>query len=206
MEINHKVRVISIILNVELWIIVIGLGGIIKGVLISNGFAISVGNATTLDGRIFTTNGAIAFGTGTVSITPNSAFIQFGSLSTFVLFTGAGPINNTGASTYNGNLCAIGGNTDSILAGGSTINGTLFMSEATTSSLSDLTLATFGIYQNGVLIPNSTRTITCSSNYANLSLKTIANISLGQEVDVRWSVNYGKLVIGNRILTLKKVQ
>lgn len=187
-------------------VIGIGLGGIIKGILISNGFAIAVGNSTILDGRIFTTNGAIAFGTGTVSITPNSAFIQFGSLSTFVLFTGAGPINNTGASTYNGNICAIGGNTDSILAGGSTINGTLFMSEATTSSLSDFTLATFGIYQNGVLIPNSTRTITCSSNYANLSLKTIANIALGQEVDVRWSVNYGNLVIGNRMLTLKKVQ
>jgi hypothetical protein len=37
-------------------------------------------------------------------------------------------------------------------------------------------------------------------------LKTIANIALGQEVDVRWSINYGKLVIGNRMLTLKKVQ
>lgn len=187
-------------------VIGIGSNATIKGVLISNGFAISVGNATTLDGRIFTTNGAIAFGTGIVSVSPNSTFIQLGSLSTFVLFTGAGPINNTGASTYNGNICAIGGNTSSILAGGSTINGTLFMSEATTSSISELTLAMFGIYQNGVLIPNSTRTITCSSSYANLSLKAIATISLGQTLDIRWSINYGKLVVDNRMLTLKKVQ
>jgi hypothetical protein len=56
---------------------------------------------------MLTNAGAIAFGIGTCT-TPSeeSSIISLGSLSTFVAFTGAGAINNTGTSVYNGNLAS----------------------------------------------------------------------------------------------------
>ena len=187
----------------------IGANTIAKGILISHGYAIAIGNASTLDGKMLTNSGAIAFGTGTCT-TPSkeSSIISLGSLSTFVAFTGSGAINNTGASIYNGNIASGLGATSSLAA--ATVNGTIFppgITAAANSGYSNInTLATFSIYQGGVLIPNSVRKLKCNSNRSNLSLQTIVDVVSGQTIDVRWNISSGLLALGNRILTLTSVK
>ncbi|MFV8340730.1 ice-binding family protein [Flavobacterium sp. LB3P21] len=187
----------------------IGANTIAKGILISHSYAIAIGNASTLDGKMLTNSGAIAFGTGTCT-TPSkeSSIISLGSLSTFVAFTGSGAINNTGNSVYNGNIASGLGATSSLAA--ATVNGTLFPPGSTAAANSgysnENTIATFSIYQGGILIPNSVRKFKCNSNRSNLSLQTIVDVVSGQTIDVMWNISSGTLAIGNRILTLMSVK
>ena len=187
----------------------IGANTIAKGILISHSYAIAIGNASTLDGKILTNAGAIAFGAGTCTTPSNeSSIISLGSLSTFVAFTGSGAINNTGASVYNGNIATGLGATTSLAA--AKVNGTIFppgYTPAANSGYSNQnTTATFSIYQGGVLIPNSVRKLKCNSNRSNLSLQTIVDVVSGQTIDIRWNVSSGTLALGNRILTLMSVK
>lgn len=187
----------------------IGANTIAKGILVSHGYAIAVGNASTLDGKMLTNAGAIAFGVGTCT-TPSkeSSIISLGSLSTFVAFTGSGAINNTGASVYNGNIASGLGATTSLAA--ATVNGTIFppgnTPETNSGYSNENTIATFSIYQGGVLIPNSIRKLKCNSNRSNLSLQTIVDVVSGQTIDVKWNISSGILALGNRILTLTSVK
>ena len=187
----------------------IGANTVAKGILISHGYAVAVGNASTLDGKMLTNTGAIAFGAGTCT-TPSkeSSIISLGSLSTFVAFTGSGAINNTGSSVYNGNLASGLGATTSLAA--ATVNGTIFppgnTPETNSGYSNENTIATFSIYQGGVLIPNSIRKLKCNSNSSNLSLQTIVDVVSGQTIDVKWNISSGTLALGNRILTLTSVK
>jgi hypothetical protein len=187
----------------------IGTNTIVKGILMSHNYAIAVGNSSTLDGKMLTNAGAIAFGAGTCTTPSNeSSIISLGSLSTFVAFTGSGAINNTGASVYNGNIASGGGATTSLAA--AKVNGTIFPpgnTPATNSGYSNQkTIATFSIYQGGVLIPNSVRKLKCNSNRSNLSLQTIVDVVSGQAIDIKWNVSSGTLALGNRILTLMSIK
>jgi hypothetical protein len=188
----------------------IGIGANSKTVgIIMSKAAISVGDASTLEGKMLTNAGAIAFGVGTCSTPLNeSSIISLGSLSTFVAFTGVGAINNTGPSVYNGNIASGGGATTSLAA--ATVNGTIFPPGNTPAANSgysnENTIATFSIYQGGVLIPNSVRKLKCNSNSSNLSLQTIVDVVSGQAIDIKWSINSGLLALGNRILTLTSVK
>jgi hypothetical protein len=187
----------------------IGAGTVAKGILMSHGAAVAVGDGVILEGKMLTNAGAIAFGIGTCT-TPleESSVISLGSLSTFVAFTGAGAINNTGTSVYNGNLASGSGATTSLAA--ATVNGTIFPAGYTPETASvysdENTMATFSIYQDGVLIPNSIRKLKCNSNRSNLSLQTIVDVTSGQAIDVRWKISSGTLVLANRILTLTSVK
>lgn len=186
----------------------IGANTIVKGILMSHGAAVAVGDGTILDGKILTNAGGIAFGAGTCS-TPlrESSIISLGSLSTFVVFSGSGAINNTGSSVYSGNIATGLGASTSLAA--ATVNGTIFPpgnTPATNSGYSnENTTATFSIYQGGVLIPNSIRKLKCNSNRSNLSLQTIVYVASGQTIDVKWNISSGILALGNRILTLTSV-
>jgi hypothetical protein len=187
----------------------IGAGTIAKGIVMSHGYAVAVGDLSTLDGKLLTNAGAIAFGTG-ICTNPSkeSSIISLGTLSTFVAFTGAGAINNTGASVYNGNIATGLGATTSL--GAATVNGTIFppgYSPAANSGYSTInTTATFSIYKGGVLIPNSVRKLKCNSNRTNLTLQTIVDVASGEAIDVRWNISSGTLALGNRILTLTSVK
>jgi hypothetical protein len=70
-----------------------------------------------------------------------------------------------------------------------TVNGTIFPAGYTPETASvysdENTVATFSIYQES-LIPNSIRKLKCNSNKSNLSLQTIADVTSGQAIDVRW--------------------
>ncbi|MBX9889344.1 MAG: DUF3494 domain-containing protein [Flavobacteriaceae bacterium] len=187
----------------------IGANSIVKGILMSHGAAVAVGDSTTLDGKMLTNNGAIAFGVGTCT-TPSkeSSIISLGSLSTFVVFSGIGAINNTGTSVYNGNIATGAGASTSLAA--AVVNGTIFppgnTPETNSGYSNENTTATFSIYQGGVLIPDSTRKLKCNSNRSNLSLQTIVDVASGQTIDITWNVSSGILAVGNRILTLTSVK
>jgi len=119
-------------------------------------------------------------------------------LSTFVMFTSAGALGNTGSSNITGN---VGTNNGAITGFGTvTVNGTIYPPGASASS------GTFSIYQNGVLVPGSSRTRTSSINTADISLHAIATVSAGQAIEVRCRTDSGTLTLENRILTLIKVQ
>ncbi len=186
----------------------VGADSVVKGNLMAHDAAVAVGASCVLEGRMLTNSGAIAFGTGTCSLPlKESSIIKLGSLNTFIAFTGIGAINNTGNSIYNGNICSGGGATTSLAA--ATVNGVLMPSGVNTminSTSSLTTLATFGIYQNGILIPSSRKQITCNSTYINLSLLAIANVLDGESITVKWKIDSGTLTLGNRILTSIKVQ
>ncbi|MBX9889345.1 MAG: DUF3494 domain-containing protein [Flavobacteriaceae bacterium] len=182
---------------------------ILKGTVITNGGAIAMAAGGNLEGRLFAITGAVSFSTGTAIIPSGSSGIDLGVLSTFIFFSGSGAISNAGTSVITGdvgtNLGAITGfdpptvfKGSFLYPGGSTL----------TSSSPNYTnaLGTFGIYQNGVLISSSNKVLTSNASFANLSLQAIATISAGQAIDVRWNTNSEKIVMGNRILTLIKLQ
>ncbi|MDI1304532.1 MAG: ice-binding family protein [bacterium] len=178
----------------------IGLGAstIMKGTLIANNGAVSLGASCTLEGRILSTTGAIVIDTLIMTKTANSSYADLGALSSFAMFTSSGGVGNTGISNITGD---IGTNSGAITGfETSSVNGTL-ITPTTVSAL-----ATFSIYQNGVLIANSSRTRLSSVNTVDVSLQAIADVSAGQNVDVRWNIDAGTLKLGSRILTLINVR
>ncbi len=187
----------------------IGANTIMKGVLIAHGAAVAVGAESMLEGRMFSTYGAVAFGPGVATIPIGVCpAVSLGVLSSFVLFTGGGAINNTGASTYNGDIATNAGATGSLAA--AVVNGTIFPENASasvTTTVVNTTVAkaTFSIYQNDVIIPNSVRSATSNGNLAIVSLQSIATVTTGQSIAIKWKTNVGALTLGNRTLTLIRV-
>ncbi|MFV5688495.1 ice-binding family protein [Flavobacterium sp. ZT3R25] len=178
----------------------IGLGAstIMKGTLLANNGAVALGASCMLEGRILSTAGAISTDSLTMTKTANSSHVNLGALSSFAMFTSSGGVGNTGISNITGD---IGTNAGAITGfETSTVNGS-FITPTTVSAL-----ATFSIYQNGVLIANSSRTRLSSVNTVDVSLQAIASVSAGQDVDVRWNIDAGTLKLGNRILTLINVK
>jgi hypothetical protein len=188
----------------------IGLGAstTIQGTIFSHDLSVAVGTTCTVTGRLLTTAGSISFGEGTLSLPTGSSFINFRSLSNFVIFTSSGGIANTGASFYTGD---IGTNAGAITGfGTATVNGTIFEAGSTTTVTPVNHMATFSLYKNGVLIPNSSRTRTHLTNPTDISLQGIATADAGDIIDVRWKIDTQpsdskEVSVINRILTLIKV-
>ena len=63
-------------------------------------------------------------------------------------------------------------------------------------------VANFSIYQNGLLIPYSTRSRISSNNLREISLQALSNIATGEAIDIRWNVDFGKVKLQNRIFTI----
>ncbi len=186
----------------------VGANSIVYGNLVSHGAAIAVGASCSITGGMYTNAGAVSFGPGVCTVPPNpSSIINMGSLLTFVVYTGAGAISNSGGSVYNGNLCSAAGDTGSLSV--ATINGVVVPASVDTvinSSANSSFVATFSLYQNGILIPSSSKQVTCNSGYTNLSLLAIASVLNGQSITVKWKTDSGTLTLGNRVFTSIKVQ
>lgn len=189
----------------------VGLGAItkMKGTIISHGAAVGAGAGCIIEGRMFTTAGALTLDNLTLTIPQNCSAINLGVLATFGMFTSLGNIANTAISAVKGNV----GTNSGVITGltPTMVNGTIFPpggSAQITTVLTPLSagLATFSIYQNGVLIANSDRTRISTANAADISLQAIATITAGQAVEVRWKTDQGGLTLGNRIMTLLNVR
>ncbi len=178
----------------------IGASSVMKGMLLSHSGAVSMGASCNVEGRMFANLGAISIDSSTLTIPASSSYINLGVLSSFAIFTSNGSITNAGASIIAGD---IGSNAGSItgFTGAATVNGTIY-----SPGVSNNALATFSIYQNGVLIPNSSRTRTINVNTVDISLQAIATVAAGQAIDIRWKVDQGTITLANKILTLISVQ
>ncbi|MFV5695980.1 ice-binding family protein [Flavobacterium sp. LB3P122] len=176
----------------------LGASTVMKGTLFSKQGAPSLGAGCTLDGRMFTGSGAVAIDSSTITKTADSPYVNWGALSSFAMFTSSGGVGNTGISSVTGdigtNLGAISGFETAA------VYGTTFTPGVVSA------MATFSIYQNGVLIANSSRTRISSVNTVDVSLHAIASLIIGQDVDVRWNIDAGTLKLGSRILTLISVR
>jgi len=188
----------------------IGLGAstTIQGTLFSHAAAVAVGATCTVTGRLLTTLGAISFGTNTLSLPTGSSFINFRSLSNFVIFTSSGGIANTGASIYTGD---IGTNAGAITGfATATVNGTIYPAGSTSVVNPVNHMATFSLYKSGVLIPYSSRTITHLLSPSDISLQCITTLTVGDIVEVKWQIDTQpsdskQVSVINRILTLVQV-
>ncbi|MFV8340732.1 ice-binding family protein [Flavobacterium sp. LB3P21] len=181
---------------------------IIKGTVITNSGAITMGAGGNLEGRLFSIVGAISVNTVNAIIPSGVSVIDLGVLSTFIYFSSAGAVTNGGSSVITGN---IGTNVGDISGYGSptVFRGSFLNAGGTITTLSPNNtnaLGTFGIYQNGVLIPSSNKILTSNANSTNLSLQGIATILPNQIIDIRWNTDSEKIMMGNRTLTLIKVQ
>ena len=178
----------------------IGLGAstVMKGTLLSESGAVSLGANCIIDGRVLTGNGAIGIDTSTITKTANSSYANLGALFSFAVFTSSGGVGNTGVSTSNGD---IGTNLGTITGfEASTVNGALITPGIVSA------MATFSVYQNGILIANSSRTRVSSVNTTDVSLQAIGTVSVGENIDVRWKIDSGSLKLNNRIVTLINVR
>lgn len=191
----------------------VGAGSTMKGTMIGHNGAASMAATGTLEGRLLTILGAVTFGPGTALLPTGVSPINLGVLESFVLYTNSGAVSNTATSTITGNigtnLGTITGFEISTVDGNFYTNTTPVYNNSTTTQtlINDTkTLATFSIYQNGVLIPSATKTLISDASAANISLQAIATITAGQPIEVRWKTASSRLTMGNRTLTVIKVQ
>lgn len=191
----------------------VGAASTMKGTMIGHNGAASMAATGSLEGRLLTILGAVTFGPGTAIIPTGISPINLGVLSSFVLYTNSGAVSNTATSTITGN---IGTNLGAITGFEiSTVDGNFYNNNtpvgnpttSTAPAINDTkTPATFSIYQNGVVISSSTKTLISDANAANISLQAIATITAGQPIEVRWKTASSRLTMGNRTLTAVKVQ
>jgi hypothetical protein len=190
----------------------LGAGTVIQGTIFSNSGAVAVGAGSNVTGRLLTKSGALSAGVSIISLPTTSSSINFRSLDTFIMFTGSGAIANTGASAYTGDIGTDFGAITAFDALGCTVNGTIFEEGATSVETAVNHEATFSLYRNGVLIPNTERTRSYLPSPADISLHGTAIVSDGETIEARWKVdsqisdNGAQASVGKRVLTVTKVQ
>jgi hypothetical protein len=172
-------------------------GAIMKGTLVSPAGAIALGENTNLEGRMFTKSGALTIVAGSIITTPlGGSPINLGVLSNFAMWSSDGAVTDVLTSTITGDLgIAIG--TLTIIgmhSGAQYLAGTLapFLPPNTT---------TFCIYQNGVQVVNSSRTIFSENSLVSLQAK-VTTLTAGEVIEVRWEVDTGNALLDNRILSV----
>ena len=171
---------------------------IMKGTLLAHNAAASAAAGSNLDGRMFSTSGALSIGPGTAYIPTGESYVDLGVLSSFVMFTSSGAISNTDPSTITGDV----GTNSGAIAGFDNLNGNIY-SPGSPSPPVNNTQVTFSVYQNGVPVPHSSRTN--DINTSVIPLQAIATVAAGQEINIYWHVDSGGVMLGNRILTLVNV-
>lgn len=203
----------------------IGADCIVKGNFIARTAAVAVGFRCEVEGRLLSGGGAIAFGPGTASVPVGISPIDLGIIAPFIIYTHAGGLGNVidGSNTtsiYTGLILSDAGaptgfetatppnsvipaGTSNVTYGSGPTTTTYSYSTAENNLIS---IATFSIYQNGVLVPNSTQTLTGSSAKSDVQLVGIATVAAGQPIEIRWKKVDADLLMKNRILTLVKVR
>lgn len=168
---------------------------IMKGTLIAHNAAISAAADSNLEGRMFSTTGAIAFGPGTAFVPIGASYVDLGVLSTFVMFTSSGAVGNTDPSFITGDV----GTNLGAITGFGMLNGNIYGPGAAPNPTNN-TLVTSGVYVDEVLVPFSARTT--DINTSVISLQSLATISSGSSINIRWHVDTGGVTLGNRIFSL----
>jgi hypothetical protein len=173
----------------------IGPGAIMKGGLVSPAGAIGLGANTNLEGRMFTKAGALTIVAGSILTAPSGASpIDLGILSSFVMFSSAGTVLDNATSTITGDV--------GTAAGALTIIGTHFGEQYPSGTIAtNAATATYCIYQNGVEVVHSSRTIDSETSVVSLQAK-VTTLTTGEAIEVRWKVDTGEAMLDHRTLSL----
>ena len=177
--------------------IALGASTEIIGMLISNSGAVSLGSSSNVQGNLYSSGGAIGIDASTVSKL-TGCMNNFNNLRDFVIFTKSGVISNTGLSTLNGNI----GSSTGTISGFETSN---LNGKIVSAGASDAT-ANFSIYQHGELVPFSTRKRISGFKIGEVNLQAIATVATGENIEIRWNIDIGKVKMQNRIFTIQQVR
>jgi hypothetical protein len=180
--------------------IALGANTIMKGFFISNSGAIALGSNSAVDGSLFSKLGAIDILSSTVTRSIG-CINNFGALNKFAIYSKVGAISNTGNSKITGNIGYDGLNA-SLVTG---FDSAIVYGEIFTAGISSA-IANFSLYQNGTMIPFSSRKRVSKYNLGEINLEAIATVGAGENIDVRWNVDTGIVKLQNRVLTILSVR
>ena len=173
-----------------------GADTIMQGTMLGGGVgagAVSLGAGTELVGRLFTKLGAVSLGANVLLDVPTGvSTVDLGVLSTFAMWSSNGAVSDVASSTISGDVGTSFGTL--------TINGTHTGAEYPENTTSTPSTSVFSIYQNGVEIENSRRTVNLQSGI--VSLQTLVTLTLGDSIEARWRVNTGEATLEQRTLSL----
>lgn len=167
----------------------------LKGSLVSLSGAISLGANTNIEGRMFTKSGALSIVADCILTKPSgTSYIDLGFLSTFAMWTSAGAITDVPSSFITGDI----GTALGILTIAGTHSGTQY--PAGTAPINSNSTTTYGIYQNGIEVANSSRTINSLGSIVLLQAM-VTTLSAEEIIEVRWNVDSGESSLSNRTLS-----
>ena len=173
---------------------------VMKGTMLGGGAsagAVSLGDGSNLEGRLFTKLGAVSLGENVVITSPTvAAPVDLGVLSTFAMWSSDGVVSDVGTAKTTGDV--------GTAAGAITMTGTHIGKEYPANTTSSPSISTYSIYKNGVEISNSSRKI--SSQSATVSLQGMVIINEDDTVEIRWKVETGEVRLDNRTLSLIRSQ
>jgi hypothetical protein len=181
--------------------VAIGADAKMKGSLISNSGAVSLGEGASVEGKMLAVNnGAVNISRSPVINTGSSSTVNWGGITSFAMFSNGGIVSNALASTVNGNIGTRSGSVDIASFAPATVNGDFYTSLVGPASTS------FSLYQNNVLIPNSTRMRSSTLNTVDVSLQAIAIVPAGGNIAIKCRTDSGTVTLNNRILTAIRVR
>lgn len=173
---------------------------VMKGTMLGGGAsagAVSLGDGSNLEGRLFTKLGAVSLGENVVITSPTvAAPVDLGVLSSFAMWSSDGVVSDVGTATTTGDV--------GTAAGAITMTGTHIGKEYPANTTSSPISITYSIYQNEEKISNSSRKI--SSQSATVSLQGMVIINEDDTVEIRWKVETGEVRLDNRTLSLIRSQ
>lgn len=169
---------------------------VMKGTMLGGGTgagAVSLGSGSSLEGRLLTKLGAVSLAAG-VNLTTltGNAPVNLGFLSTFAMWSSSGAVSDVATSTIIGDVGAG--------AGLLTITGIHNGQQYQAGSTGYPSTTTYSLYQNGVEVVNSSRTINIQSTI--LSLQAKVNVTTGDSIEIRWKVDEGESTLNHRTLSL----
>ena len=194
--------------------ITIGAGTTIFGIVFSNG-AVSTANYSYLEGRMFTTMGAIDFGGGYAHMpTTLSNTIDIGSLANFIMISGGGALSTAATCDFTGGIATKSGAINMVHTPTGTgtgavkyeVGGTFTYTSTVAGENNIDSLADFSVFQGGNKVTDSVQLFNCNSGLKNINLHAVATVASGEAIEVHWKKTTAKLQLGNRTLTLIKIK
>lgn len=176
---------------------------IMKGILIANNAAVSLGANTNLEGKMFSTIGALSIGAScVVNTSVGISSFNLGVLNSFAMFTNNGAISTDAVGEVTGDI----GTGIGAITGFTNHTGTIYPAGTVFDNadiISSNVISTYSIFQNGVEIINSRRTINAFQSL--VAIQTVVTVTENNNpIEVRWRVNTGEAEMGFRTLSLIK--
>jgi hypothetical protein len=182
--------------------ITLGATTIMPGTFISHAGAVTLGINCVIDGRLINFVGAVGITAGCSVTVPldNTALLtlNIGLLSNMALFTKLGTVTNSTITNIIGDVGSNGGAITGFAT--SIIDGNIYNANDEYNAI-----ATFSVYQNNLIIPNSVRIRKYFAKTEDITLYAIADINNTETIDVRANIDLGTLTLTNRIMISEKI-